>query len=83
MNTTNSNVQSIDQFISTLASLLEYANPANAAEEYEKALYAIYYGTTGDDDIVDFISLLRGTDLMDRGCECASTALNDGEAGPY
>lgn len=83
MNTTNANGQSIDQFVSTLASLLEYAIPANGVEKYEQALYSIYYGTTGDDDILDLVALLRGTALQDQGCEYRSTVMNGEETGPY
>ena len=83
MNTTNDNAQSIDQFVSKLASLLEYANPANTTEIYEQALYAVYYDTTGDDDILDLTRLLRGTEPMNQRGERTSTALNDEETGPY
>ena len=78
MNTTNINGQSIDQFVSKLASLLEYANPINAAETYEKALYAIYDGTAGDDELLGFVDLLH-----DKSGECASTTLNGEAEGPY
>ena len=83
MNTTNSNSHDIDQFVSTLASILEYVIPANAAEKYEQALYAIYYGTTGDDDLLGFVDLLRDTKLPDEGEECASTTLNDEPEAAY
>lgn len=83
MNTTNSNSHDIDQFVSTLASTLEYVIPANAAEQYEQALYAIYYGSTGDDDILDLVALLRDTELNVGGHECNSTTLDSKEAGAY
>ena len=83
MNTTNSNSHDIDQFVSTLASILEYVIPANAAEKYEQALYAIYYDNNGSDAALNLVALLRDTELNDRDCECNSTTLNSEEAGSY
>ena len=83
MNTTNDMITSTEQFISTLASLHEYADPAIDSKDLERILMAIFYGTRGSADQFELVYLLRsaGSKPSSRGAD-QPTLANDA-FGPY
>ena len=83
MTTTNDMITSTEQFISTLASLHEYADPAHDSENMEKILMAIFYGTHGSDDLFELVDILRSAGSKPSGREAAQPTLANDAFGPY
>ena len=83
MNTTNNMITSTEQFISTLASLHEYANPAIDSKELERMLMAIFYGTRGSADQFELVDLLRSAESAYSSREADQATLANAEIGPF
>ena len=83
MNTTNNMITSTEQFISTLASLHEYANPAIDSKELERMLMAIFYGTRDSADQFELVEVWRrpGSEYSSREADQATLA--NAEIGPF